>query len=70
MKQLISACRSAVITARKRLATDRTLVSRSEVQNDLWNIIDARLWVIQMLAHDFQGELRIIEAGLDAELHY
>ena len=70
MKQLVSACRSAVITARKRLATDRALLHDPEAQTDLWNLIDARFWVIQMLAHDFQGELKIIEAGLDAELHY
>jgi hypothetical protein len=70
MLALVAACRSAIIAARKRLATDRDLINDPDTQRDLWTIIEARLWVLQMLARDFQGELMMIETGLDAELEH
>lgn len=68
MLQLVAACRNAVITARKRLATDRSLLNDPEAQQELWQIVDARLWLLGLLARDFKGEIMMIEAGLEAEL--
>jgi hypothetical protein len=68
MQKLLAMCREAIITARRRLATDRTLLNDTDAQRDLWSIIDARLWTIQILSHDVKGELALIEAGLDVEL--
>ena len=67
-QELLEMCRKDVIECRRKLATDRTLMLEPEIADGLWKIIDARMWVIQMLSRDFDGELSLIEAGLDAEL--
>lgn len=67
-KALLEQCRKDVIECRRKLATDRSLLGEPDVQADLWAIIDARLWFIGLVARDFDGEIAMIEAGLDAEL--
>jgi hypothetical protein len=66
--ELLEVCRRDVIECRRKLATDRTLINEPDVQADLWAIIDARMWFIGLVARDFEGELQMIETGLDAEL--
>jgi hypothetical protein len=67
-KRVLGMCRADVVTCRRRLATDRTLLDDPETQAELWAIIDARLWVIGLLGKDYQGELQLIEASLEPEL--
>jgi hypothetical protein len=67
-QQLLDMCRKQVVDCRRQLATDRSLIGDADAQADLWAIIDARLWVIQMLGKDFEGELRLMEAALEPEL--
>ena len=65
---LLKLCRTDIIECRRKLAVDRSLLADIETANDLWAIIDARMWFINMVAGDVDGELAKIEAGLDAEL--
>ena len=65
-KALVRMCKDHIITARGRLARDRTLTE--EQRRDLWSIIDAREWVVRMLARDVDSELAIIEQELLQEL--
>lgn len=67
-QELISLCRGDILRARKHLATDRSLLSDQEAQRELWAIIDARKWVLEILARDFDAELVQIEKELEAEL--
>ncbi len=67
-KDLLALCRKEIIECRTRLASDRSLIDEPDVQADLWAIIDARMWFIRLVTHDADGEIALIEAGLDAEL--
>jgi hypothetical protein len=68
-KQFVATCRKHVVAARMKLATDRSLLGNDEAQRELWYIIDARVWVIGMLAADYEMQLEQIESDLDAELN-
>jgi hypothetical protein len=67
-QELLTLCRNEVIFARKRLASDRSLLDNPAAQHELWAIIDSRKWFIEMVVRDIESELAIIEMGLDAEL--
>jgi hypothetical protein len=67
-QRLLEMCRSQVLQCRHKLATDRALLTDPKAQADLWAIIDARTWLIQLLSKDFQAELTTIEQSLDATL--
>jgi hypothetical protein len=65
-KELLGMCRRDVISARLRLAKERTL--KPEERDALWHIIDARSWVLEVVAKDFDAEIAQIDADLEAEL--
>lgn len=65
-KKLIALCRTGIVTARVKLATDRALTT--EQRAELWAIIDAREWFLKMVTGDFDGEIAAIEHELEAEL--
>lgn len=67
-KQFVALCRREVVEARKKLATDRSLLGNEAAQRELWYIIDARLWGITTLVADYETELTQMETELDAEL--
>jgi hypothetical protein len=67
-KRVLEMCRTDVIACRRKLATDRVLMDNLEAQRELWAIIDARMWFIGLVARDFDGEIQMIENGLDIEL--
>jgi hypothetical protein len=67
-KALIALCRSDIVFARKRLATDRILWDEETAMRELWAVIDARLWFLKMVAKDYDGELAAIESQLEADL--
>lgn len=67
-KVLLELCRKDMVSARYKLATDRTLIDDSAAMQALWAIVDARAWVIKMVGADFKGELDFIEKQLAAEL--
>lgn len=67
-KDLVEVCRKEIIECRHRLASDRSPIGEPDVQADLWAIIDARMWFIRLVTRDVDGEIAMIEAGLDAEL--
>ena len=48
------------------LAADRHLTL--EQQAGLWHVIDARAWLVEMIAKDYDTELAGIEAQLEADL--
>lgn len=68
-QELMALCRKQVVDLRRSLATDRALVDNPEAQRDIWTMIDARMWFIELVGKDFEGELSLIGDSLDAELH-
>jgi hypothetical protein len=52
--------------AQKGVATQRNLTE--EQRDELWHIIDARLWFLRLVARDVQSELDKFSADLDSEL--
>src|ERR1700761_1223753 len=54
-QELLSSCRKAILEARMKLATERTL--EEQARAELWHIIDAREWVLKMVARDYKQEL-------------
>src|SRR5262245_61798820 len=67
-QELLKLCREQIVHARKRLATDKSLLKDPTLQQELWGIIDARKWFVDMVSKDFDSELVAIERELDAEL--
>jgi hypothetical protein len=67
-QELLALCRKDIVAARRKLATDRTLVDDEAAQRALWSLIDARMWFIQMIGRDFEGELQLIEMELATDL--
>jgi hypothetical protein len=67
-KALIQLCRRDVITARKTLATERTLMNDPEAMRALWAMVDARLWFLERVSQNYDEELRSIEEELATEL--
>lgn len=65
-KELIRLCRADIIFSRMTIATDRTLDDKARAE--LWAIVDARQWFLQMVVKDFAGELASIQAQLEADL--
>lgn len=63
---LLALCRKDILTARVKLAKDRSLTEAQRA--DLWLIIDARLWFVQMVAKDYDAEIEQIDRELEAEL--
>lgn len=63
---LLALCRKDILSARKMLATARTMTD--EARADAWHVIDARLWFVQMVAKDYGSELAQIDQELEAEL--
>jgi hypothetical protein len=63
---LVAVCRKAIVAARMRLATDRTLTE--EQRANLWGVIDARDWFIQFIAKDYEAEIAAIERDLATQL--
>lgn len=65
-QELLSLCRADILMARRKLATERSLDEKARAE--LWAVIDAREWVLKMLAQDFDAQLEQIESELTAEL--
>lgn len=65
-QELLALCRWDIITARMKLATERSLDEQARAE--LWHIVDAREWFMKMVAKDFESELEHIEKDLEAEL--
>lgn len=68
MQELLRLCRRDVINARHKLATDKTLIGKQDLQLELWFVIEAREWLLKILSRDFDSELESIEIELQAEL--
>lgn len=68
-KELLSVCRKDILTAKKKLATDKGLLGKEAEQRELWFIIESRQWTIDMISRDYDGELKSIERELEAELN-
>jgi hypothetical protein len=65
-QRLIALCRKDIVFARKRLATNRSL--SEDARRELWNIVDARSWFLEMVVKDYVGELARVEGELQDEL--
>ena len=64
-KKLMGRCRSDVVAARIKLATDRSLSDERRVA--LWTLIDSREWFLKMVAKDYSAELERIDRELEIE---
>ena len=64
---LLALCRTDILDARKKLATERQL--DPEARRELWGIIDARLWFVQMVSKDYDAELQSLDGMLDGYLN-
>ncbi len=68
IKELIAVSRAEIIYAKKKLATDKTLVGNEKAQLEFWFIIEAREWFLKLVTKDFDSELESLSAELEAEL--
>ncbi|MFN3658172.1 MAG: hypothetical protein ACK4UO_13025 [Pseudolabrys sp.] len=66
-KEFIALCRKDILFARVKLASDRSLTEAQ--RNELWSIVDARLWFLNMVVKDYDSELAQIDQEIEAELH-
>lgn len=67
-QELLALCRSQIKMARKKLATDKTLIGDEKAQRELWFIAESREWFVKMVSEDVDSELASIEQELEAEL--
>src|SRR5438067_13329387 len=65
-QELLALCRKDILTARLKLASDRTLTD--DTRAELWHIVDARDWFLRMVAKDYDSELEQIDRELETEL--
>lgn len=66
MQDLLSVCRRDIQRSRMLLATNRDL--DDEERDDLWKVIDARLWFVERAAQNYQAELAAMDQELEAAL--
>ena len=66
-KRLLAFCRTDIIFARKKLATERALDEKA--RDGLWFIIEAREWVLKHISGDFKAEIEQVERELERELN-
>ena len=66
-KRFLALCRTDIIFARKKLATDRSL--NEQARTELWFIIEAREWFLKRISSDFKAEIEQIEHELERELN-
>ncbi len=67
-RELVSMCKREVVMARKKLATDKSLLNDIEAQKTLWSIIDGRLWFIKFVSVDYETELQSMADQLEGDL--
>lgn len=67
-KRLISLCRKDILTAKKRLASDISLVGDEKAQRGLWFLIESRQWFLNMVVKNYDAEMASIQNGLENEL--
>jgi hypothetical protein len=68
VQELISICRKDIIFAKRKLATDKTLVGNKDAQLELWFIIESREWFLNIVSQDFDSEIQTIHSELESEL--
>ncbi len=67
IKELVSLCREEVIYAKRKLATDKSLIGDAKAHAELWFILEAREWLLKIVSRDFDGELATIQSELEAD---
>jgi hypothetical protein len=65
-KALTALCRRDILDARIKLARDRSLPP--EAREELWQLIDARAWFLQMVSRDYDAEIEQIDRQLSDDL--
>lgn len=68
IREFIEICRKEILSAKKKLASDRTLIGDEKAQRELWFIIECREWFLKLVSKDYDSELNTIEAELQFEL--
>lgn len=68
-QQLIKLCKKEILTARIKLASDKTLITDSKTIQDLWTLIESREWVIKFIDVDCDEVLKSLENELLVELN-
>ncbi len=66
IKELIATCRTHIIGARIKLASERALNRNRRAE--LWQFIDSRELFMKMLSENFAGELERVDRELEREL--
>lgn len=67
-KELISIARAEILVAKKKLATDRTLVGKPDVQKELWFVIEKWEWFLSIASKDYLKELETLNNELERML--
>jgi len=65
-QEFLAMCRKDIVKCRIKLATGRNLSPQQLAE--LWQIIDAREWLVKMISQDFAAQLEEIDRELEAEL--
>lgn len=68
MQDLIGVCRTDIKYAKRKLATDKSLLGDEKAQRELWFIVECREWFLKIVTKDFDSELETIQNELEAEL--
>ena len=68
IKEVVSICRKDILFAKKRLASDKTLIGDIERQRELWFLVESREWFLENVAKNYDNELASIESELENEL--
>lgn len=67
-QEFIAVARQDILTAKKKLASDKSLVGDEKAQRELWFLIESREWFLNMVSEDYDGELNTLQTELEAEL--
>ena len=67
-QELLAKCRKDVSVARRKLATDKTLIGNEGMQRDLWTLIESRLLFMEFVSGDFESEIESMAVQLEGDL--
>lgn len=68
-QELLKLCKKEILTARIKLASDKSLITDSKTTQDLWTLIESREWVIKFISVDCDDVLKSLENELMVELN-
>lgn len=67
-QEIINLCRKDILTAKTKLATDRSLIGDEKAQRELWFVIESREWFLKLVVKDYESELQSLYTELQEQL--